>query len=270
MPGSIDDIRLRQVAQLALQAGFTDGAALPVENPDAAYIGFYRRLIAAGSHADLHYLARPERENLRSICAGAETLLVFLYPYRFRAVESKLRAAPWKVARYAWQRDYHETLRAKLTRIATACNLTGRAVTDSAPLPERYWARRAGLGRIGRNGMLISAQHGSFFLLASLLVTEPLSTISVSRFFPGNSMQAQPAPLGQLAAEIETTCGNCTLCVDACPTQALAGDGVMAVQSCLSYRTIESKQTAIPWTSVGLAVPKAPISKTIRPVERVW
>lgn len=244
MSGAIDGLRLEQLAQLAQLEGFVDGAAMPVGNPDSAYDAFYRGFIAEGSHADLGYLARPERDNLRSIYAESETLLVFLYPYRFRAVDAKLRAAPWKVARYAWQRDYHESLRAKLARIAGTCGLSGRAVTDSAPLPERYWARSAGLGRIGRNGMLISRQHGSYFLIASLLVSEPLTRQSAVRFFPGGGQAEQQAPVQQLAAEVQFACGDCRLCIDACPTQALKGDGLMDIRSCISYRTIESKNAA--------------------------
>ena len=78
--GFIDDLRLQQVAAMALQAGFVDGAALSVETPDSAYTGFYRGFIAEGHHADLGYLTRAERESLRSIYAEAETLLLFLYP----------------------------------------------------------------------------------------------------------------------------------------------------------------------------------------------
>lgn len=244
MPGSIDNARLRQVAQAARHEGFADGAALAVCTPDTRYTAFYRRFIAAGGHADLTYLARPERESLHSIYPQGQTLLVFLYPYRFRAVETKLRAAPWKIARYAWQRDYHETLREKLGRVAEACGLTGRAVTDSAPLPERYWARKAGLGRIGRNGMLIAAEHGSYFLIASLLVTESLLSAGPLLFFPGGKRAGGSTTLQELAPEVVMTCGDCRLCVDACPTQALAGDGLMDIKACLSYRTIESKDNA--------------------------
>jgi len=236
---------------MARQEGFVDGAVLPVERPDSEYTAFYRHFIAEGRHADLNYLARPEKENLRSIFAETETLLVFLYPYRFRAVETKLRAAPFKIARYAWQRDYHESLRAKLARVAQANDLTGRAVTDSAPLPERYWARRAGLGLIGRNAMLISPQYGSFFLIASLLVAEPLQAGTSRHFFPIGGQIEQPAPVRQLAAEVQIACGECRLCVDACPTQALTGDGLMDIQSCISYRTIESRSAAADFPRAG-------------------
>lgn len=241
MPGSIDEVRLRQVADCARQEGFIDGAALHAEPPDAGYTAFYRGFIADGRNADLDYLARSERENLQSIYPGAQSLLLFLYPYRFRNTEAKLRAAPFKIARYAWQRDYHDSLKAKLARVAQACDLTGRAVTDSAPLAERYWARRAGLGRIGRNGMLISATHGSYFLISALLVEESLQG-APSHFFPGN--QINLPPVNQLDSEVEATCSTCRLCVDACPTQALTGDGLMQIEKCISYRTIESKAPA--------------------------
>lgn len=241
MSTTINSQLLQHLAQSAQQQGFTDGAAISVTGPGDDFINFYQQYLHAGLNADLNYLTRPERRNLLSIFPQAQTLILFLYPYRFRDIEAKLRAAPFKVARYAWQNDYHDMLRRKLKHLLVDCNLNGRAVTDSAPLPERYWGRAAGLGRIGRNGMLISERHGSFFLIASLLVAEPLETAGITRFGAGQVFSDAPVALNDMQQEIASTCADCDLCVTACPTGALTGDGLMDTRACISYQTIESK-----------------------------
>lgn len=203
-------------------------AALSVSEPDADYRVFHDGFVARDLPEDLHYLRRRERYSLASLLPGAQSIILFAYPYRFRAVDEKLRAARYKVARYAWQRDYHQLLREKLRRLVSEFSLSGRAVTDSAPLAERYWARRAGMGRIGRNGMLIDEKLGSYFLIASLLLTDRL----------------QLAPQPQKASpesDILDLCGECRLCVEACPTGALRGDSRMDVSLCISFQTIESR-----------------------------
>ncbi|MFO1525516.1 MAG: epoxyqueuosine reductase [Turneriella sp.] len=215
------------------EIGFTEVGALPLTAPDEAFKAFYDNFLATGRHADLRYLERKERFDLLTVLPTAQSILLFAYPYRFSSVEIKLRAAPYKIARYAWQRDYHLLLREKLQHIAAQFSLVGRAVTDSAPVPERYWARRAGLGKIGRNGMLISPERGSYFFIAALLIENPLA-----------AQLRQPAAVPAPAEDIHSLCGECRLCVDACPTAALTGDGLMQVEKCISYTTIEDTRSA--------------------------
>jgi len=203
-------------------------AALAATAPGAEYRAFHERFIADSLPEDLHYLRRSERYRLESLLPGARTLLLFAYPYRFPGVEKKLRRARYKIARYAWQKDYHELLKRKLGKLLVEFSLSGRAVTDSAPFAERYWARRAGLGKIGRSGMLMDAQFGSYFLIATLVLTDALKT-------PPPPQAADPA------SDIASLCGECRLCVEACPTGALNGDSTMDAARCISFRTIESR-----------------------------
>lgn len=204
-------------------------AALNATEPSAEYRIFHEAFVAHSLPDDLHYLRRSERYQPESLLAGAKTVLLFVYPYRFRPVEEKLRSARYKVARYAWQKDYHDLLKMKLRRLVTEFSLSGRAVTDSAPFAERYWARRAGLGRIGRSGMLIDRELGSYFLIAALVLTDALQT------------ETEPET-ARPASDIESLCGECRLCVEACPTAALQGDSLMDTSRCLSFQTIESRQ----------------------------
>jgi epoxyqueuosine reductase len=230
-------VSLDVLAAAAQQLGFSRTAALPVAAVEQEFRLFYEDFLARGLATDLSYLSRPERFDLRSIFPSAHTLLIFFYPYRFNAVEAKLRAAPLKVARYAWQKDYHVLLRGKLSSLLARLGLTGRAITDSAPLLERYWARRAGLGFIGRSGMLIDPETGSYFLVAAALIEEQTEA---KQDIPLRSKNFSPEN------DFTDFCKDCRLCIDACPTGALFGDGLMETSKCISYRTIEAKTSAQP------------------------
>jgi epoxyqueuosine reductase len=136
------------------------------------------------------------------------------------------------IARYAWGRDYHDVLRGavetlvQLIRQEHTAGFEWKICVDTAPLLERSYAQAAGLGWIGKNTCLINQQGGSWFLLAELLLSIPLST-------------DEPAP---------HRCGTCTRCIDACPTDAIrpAADGGWTLDSrlCLSYLTIEKRGAA--------------------------
>ena len=132
-----------------------------------------------------------------------------------------------RIARYAWGRDYHDVLGAKLKqleeRIATlAPQAITRSYVDTGPIMEKAWAEQAGLGWIGKHSNLVSSDHGSWLLLGEILTTLELE-------------QDEPAT---------DLCGSCTLCIQACPTRAITEPYVVDANRCLSYLTIEHRGEA--------------------------
>jgi epoxyqueuosine reductase len=146
-----------------------------------------------------------------------------------RSGEGGIPRQPARIAKYALGRDYHRFLWDKLNHLSAwledaVPGSRAHGVADSAPLLERDFARRAGLGWVGKNTMLLNKEHGSFFLLSALLTTLELEPDAA---FEGGH------------------CGTCTACLDACPTQAFPEPGVLDARRCVSYLTIELK-TSIP------------------------
>ena len=152
------------------------------------------------------------------------TLLLNYYPS-----ETQAPAAP-KIARYAYGKDYHDVIRSKLNDLIKLIkinigDINGRGFVDSAPVLERSWAQRSGLGWIGKNGNLINKQGGSFFFIATLITDlELVYDDPIARDY----------------------CGTCTKCIDACPTDAIVADKIIDGSRCISYFTIELKDQLIP------------------------
>jgi epoxyqueuosine reductase len=185
-----------------------------------------KEYIARGYNAEMGYLERniEARIDPSLLLPGVKTLMVFLAPYRQR--ESQPEGLP-KIATYAWGLDYHIVIKNKLYEIVRRIRnivpeLKARVFTDSAPILERLWAKEAGLGFIGKNGFLISREHGLHNLIGIILVDIEMDY--------------------SLSLNIKGGCGTCRRCLDACPSGAIVEPFVVDSRKCISYQTIESKK----------------------------
>ena len=157
---------------------------------------------------------------------GAKSVISLIYNY-YPAKDLAQTGQP-KVAKYAYGEDYHGVVKDKLKALTanireTIGQVQGRAFVDSAPVMERAWAKKSGLGWIGKNSLLLNRTMGSFFFLAELIIDLELD-------YDG---------------PVKDYCGTCTACMDACPTEAMPEPYVVDGSKCISYFTIELKD-AIP------------------------
>lgn len=158
---------------------------------------------------------------------GARSVITLLQNY-FPAAEQKPDTP--KVSKYAYGNDYHEVIRSKLNSLLQLIrenigDVNGRGFVDSAPVLERSWAQRSGLGWIGKNGNLINKTSGSFYFIATLITDLELE---------------HDNPFAN------DYCGTCTRCIDHCPTDAILENKVIDGSKCISYFTIELKDALIP------------------------
>ncbi len=181
----------------------------------------------AGYAGGMQYLhdRREARRHPNAILDGVRTVVMLGLPYHSGSHPDPLPPQHARVARYAQGPDYHHVIWDKLNLLCawlaeTVPGCRSRGVVDTAPLLERDFARRAGLGWIGKNTMLINPHQGSYFFLAALLTDLDLN----------------------FDVPFETHhCGTCTACLDACPTQAFPEPGTLDATKCISYLTIEHR-----------------------------
>jgi epoxyqueuosine reductase len=185
-----------------------------------------QRWLNAGWHGDMHYMMRhvDKRRDVRLLVPGARSVFMLLMSYK--PVVRMSGTAP-QVACYAYGNDYHEIIRSKLAVLEDAVrahcpDAQVRGFVDSAPLFEKAWAARAGLGWIGKNNLLVSPAFGSFVFLAALVT---------------NAELLYDTPL-------KNRCGSCRHCVAACPTGALEAPHRLNAQRCIAYQTIEHRGKA--------------------------
>ncbi len=178
--------------------------------------------LSAGMHGSMKFMENnfEKRVDPRKLVEDAKTVISVLQNY-LPARNQKDPGAP-VLSKYAYGTDYHYVMKEKLGKLLLFMNdtigeISGRAFVDSAPVLDRAWAARSGLGWIGKNSCLISGGGGSFFFIGELIVD-----IELPADDPGKEY-----------------CGSCRACIDSCPTGAIVEPGLVDVRSCISYLTIE-------------------------------
>jgi epoxyqueuosine reductase len=221
------------IKQAAASLGFDHcGIARAVQLDEDA-----RRLeqwLHKGLHGTMQYMENyfDLRVNPSKLVPGARSVITLLknyYPSRQQEPGTP------GISKYAYGKDYHEVIREQLRQLVQQIRenigaINGRGFVDSAPVLERSWAQRSGLGWVGKNGNLINKQSGSFYFIATLITDLELE---------------YDDPYAK------DFCGTCTKCIDACPTGAILPGKVVDGSKCISYFTIELKELLIPENMKG-------------------
>lgn len=213
----------------AKNLGFDVCGLAPCGTVDEPVTTAYREWLSRGENAGMTYLANylDKRSNPSLLVEGARTIVsVALNYYPQRTIP----ADEYQVAYYAYGKDYHDIIRAKLLALSERLRshyptLHGRPFCDTAPVLERYWAWKAGLGWIGKNSMLIVPKAGSYFFLGELILDKEADGYGT------------PLP---------DHCGNCNLCRNSCPMGAIEAPCGINASRCINYLTIENKDEIEP------------------------
>lgn len=230
----------------ALRLGFSACGLAPAEAVDETNVSAFRQWIADGCEGEMAYMDNYEEKRLdpRLLVEGARTVISVALNYY---PETKIPEDEYQIAWYAYGKDYHDVMKEKLKALmkfveelsyidskqaVTLDNrTTGRAFCDTAPVLERYWAWRAGLGWIGKNTQLILPHSGSCFFLGELIVD---------------------APADHYDSPQKSRCGSCNRCLNACPTKALEAPFRLNSARCLSFLTIEYRGKLSPDTGQNM------------------
>ncbi|MFZ5942107.1 MAG: tRNA epoxyqueuosine(34) reductase QueG [Bacteroidota bacterium] len=198
--------------------GFSEAAGLDKEGAVLTH------WLAENMHAGMTYMANnfEKRTDPTLLVEGAKTVISLLLNY-YSPEKQKDPDAP-VLSKYAWGTDYHEVMKNRLRELYRFIEehfgpVNGRIFTDSAPVMEKAWAQRAGLGWIGRNGNLINRKAGSFVFIGEIILDLELPPDRPESDF----------------------CGSCDRCIEACPTGAINSNRTIAAHRCISYNTIELK-----------------------------
>lgn len=239
------------INDMAAGSGFADwGVASLCEAVDERTRQHYLSRMHEQGFAQMGYLEcnLGLRFNPQELVPGARSIIVFLVP--FGSNERIDNPAPISVtlndspdgmfcaSQFALGQDYHKVIKGKLWNIMSEIKklepgFEGRAFVDSAPVLERYWAVKAGLGFIGKNNFLISPKAGIRNFIGSIICN--LDSMDIL----GSHNETETTPTMRKPA-LEHTCGSCRKCIDACPSGALSAPFTIEVEKCISYRTIEA------------------------------
>lgn len=210
------------IRQASLELGFDDcgfsrAEALP-QNAE-----WMEQWLEKGFQGEMSYLERNKEKRYDPRLLVENTLTVVTFLYNYFPAEELVSSDGYKISKYAYGADYHQLIRDKLLLLLQKIEvhtgpLQARAFTDSAPVLDRAWAEKCGLGFIGKNTCLIHPRKGSFFFIGHLFL---------------------PIDLEADETSVTDYCGTCRRCIDACPTGALVQAHELDAQRCISYLTIE-------------------------------
>lgn len=219
-----------KIKQKAREIGFHKIGIVRAE-PLETGRGHLEEWLTQGFHGEMRWMERePEkRANPKLLFPEAESIIVVALNY-YTPHEHEENSTKGKVSRYAWGDDYHDVLREKLRELfawikTENIEAKGKICVDTAPIMDKAWAVRAGLGWLGKHSNLITKEYGSWVFIGEILLNL------------------------ELEYETETVddhCGTCTACLDACPTNAIVAPFIVDSNRCISYATIELRSDELP------------------------
>lgn len=187
-----------------------------------------RNWLAMGYQADMAWMASPKREDPRTLMPEVRSLICVALNY-YTPHEHSNDPQTAKISRYGWGRDYHKVMGKKLKALSLwlkeqDATIQTRYYVDTAPIQDKVWAQRAGIGWIAKNGNVITREYGSWVFLGEILT----------------NLELEPdKPHTQ-------HCGTCTRCLEACPTNAITKPFVVDANKCIAYHTIENRAEQLP------------------------
>ncbi|MDA9358552.1 tRNA epoxyqueuosine(34) reductase QueG [Saprospiraceae bacterium] len=213
------------IQQKARELGFSGVSFAKAEHMDVEALRL-EKWLGGGNHGTMGYMENhfELRTDPTKLVPGAKTVISLMFNYYNEDTQHDPEAP--KLAMYAYGRDYHKVVKKKLKYLMKYVkeeigDIDGRAFVDSAPILERDWARRSGMGWVGKHSLLLNPKEGSYFFLSEIIC----------------DLEIEPD------SPIKDHCGTCTRCIEACPTDAISEEGyVMDGSKCISYLTIERKE----------------------------
>jgi len=212
-----------QIKERARNLGFDACGICRTEIVDTQQQKSFKKWIEDLYHADMDYMARNEDKRFDPSLLVEDARSIISVALNYYPSVKQPEDHP-QFAYYAYGRDYHDVVKEKLNRLLEYIKsfddtIHGRAFADTAPVMEHYWAAKAGIGFIGKNSLLIIPRKGSYFFLGEIIINIELD---------------YDTPLS-------VSCGNCTRCIDNCPTKAIVSPGMVDAKRCISFQTIENK-----------------------------
>jgi epoxyqueuosine reductase len=217
-----------QIKKKALDIGFQKVGITSAAQPEKSK--YLMNWISKGYHGAMYWMEQYQdmRQDIDKLFPGAQSVICVAQNYYtpFKHKNNSLRA---KISRYAWGTDYHKIMKKKLKQLLSEIqqilpDCAGRICVDSAPVMEKLWAAKAGLGWQGKNTNIITRDYGSWLFLGEIIINVELT----------------------YDTPIEDFCGGCHACLDACPTNAIIKPYILDATRCISYLTIESQDLHFP------------------------
>lgn len=217
-----------QIKQKAKEIGFHLVGITGIDNHRDKAQEHLTTWLASGYQADMAWMSNPTRKDIRHYLPEVQSVIAVALNY-YTPHQRLNSNETGKISRYGWGRDYHKVMSKKLKELSIWLrsqdeSIITRYAVDTAPIQDKVWAQRAGLGWIAKNGNLISREYGSWIFLGEVLTNKKLAVDTPHA----------------------SHCGTCTRCLDACPTEAIVQPHVVDAKRCIAYHTIENREPELP------------------------